>query len=50
MLELHAAALRAYDQVIALELADVRVDACMTKAPSGGEKACMRPEHSRHRR
>jgi hypothetical protein len=37
--QLHAAALRAYDQVIGLELADVAVDGCLTKAPCGGERA-----------
>ena len=36
---LHALALRAYDQVIGLELGDVAVDGCMTKAPCGGERA-----------
>ena len=41
--ELHAAALRAYDQVIGLELGDVPVDGCMTKAPCGGEKAGPSP-------
>ena len=41
--ELHAAALRAYDQVIGLELGDIPVDGCMTKAPCGGEKAGPSP-------
>ena len=41
--KLHAAALRAYDQVIGLELGDVPVDGCMTKAPCGGEKAGPSP-------
>ena len=41
--ELHAAALRAYDQVIGLELADVAVDGCHTKAPCGGERAGPSP-------
>jgi hypothetical protein len=41
--ELHAAALRAYDQVIGLELGDIPVDRCMTKAPCGGEKAGPSP-------
>jgi hypothetical protein len=40
---LHAAALRAYDQVIGLELADVVVDGCHTKAPCGGERAGPSP-------
>ena len=31
---LHAAALRAYDQIIGLELGDVAVDGCLTKAPA----------------
>jgi len=41
--ELHAAALRAYDQVIGLELGDIPVDGCMTRAPCGGEKAGPSP-------
>ena len=41
--ELHAAALRAYDQVIGLELIDVAVDGCHTKAPCGGERAGPSP-------
>ena len=40
---LHAAALHAYDQVIGLELGDVAVDGCLTKAPSGGERAGASP-------
>jgi hypothetical protein len=40
---LHAAALRAYDQVIGLELGDIAVDGCMTKAPCGGERAGPSP-------
>jgi hypothetical protein len=32
-------ALEAYDRVIGLEMADVAVDGCITKAPCGGEKA-----------
>jgi len=36
---LHAAALRAYDQIIGLELGDVAVDGCLTKAPCGGDRA-----------
>ena len=35
---LHAAALRAYDQIIGLELGDIAVDGCMTKAPCGGSE------------
>ncbi len=40
---LHAAALRAYDQVIGLELGDISVDGCLTKAPCGGERAGPSP-------
>jgi hypothetical protein len=40
---LHAAALRAYDQIIGLELGDVAVDGCLTKAPGGGERAGPSP-------
>jgi hypothetical protein len=39
----HAAALRAYDQVIGLELADVAVDGCHTTVPCGGERAGPSP-------
>jgi hypothetical protein len=39
----HALALRAYDQMIGLELADVAVDGCLTKAPGGGECAGPSP-------
>ena len=41
--ELHAAALRAYDQLIGLELGDVAVDGCATKAPCGGERVGPSP-------
>ena len=37
--QVHALALQAYDQIIGLELADVAVDGCMTKAPCGGPLA-----------
>jgi hypothetical protein len=40
---LHAAALEAYDQVIGLDLADVAVDGCHTKAPCGGQRAGPSP-------
>src|SRR3989440_182047 len=40
---LHAAALRAYDQIIGLELGDVAVDGCLTKAPCGGGRAGPSP-------
>jgi hypothetical protein len=39
----HALALRAYDRMIGLELGDVSVDACITKAPGGGEAAGRSP-------
>jgi hypothetical protein len=32
-------ALDAYDRIIGLELFDMAVDCCITKAPSGGEMA-----------
>src|SRR5262249_8614624 len=41
--QVHAVALRAYDQIIGLELADVAVDGCMTKAPCGGPLAGLSP-------
>ncbi len=37
--ELRQAALGAYDRYIGLELSEVAVDCCITKAPCGGEKA-----------
>ena len=40
---LHAAALRAYDLLIGLELGDVPVDGCITKAPCGGQRAGPSP-------
>ena len=39
----HTLALRAYDRMIGLELEDVAVDACLSKAPSGGEAAGRSP-------
>jgi len=36
---LHRLALEQYDRMIGLDLADVAVDGCITKAPSGGETA-----------
>jgi len=36
-------ALAAYDRLIGLELPDVAVDCCITKAPCGGEKAGRSP-------
>lgn len=41
--QVHALALRAYDQFIGLELGDVAVDGCITKAPCGGERAGPSP-------
>ena len=41
--QVHALALQAYDQIIGLELADVAVDGCMTKAPCGGPLAGPSP-------
>jgi transposase len=41
--QVHALALRAYDRMIGLELADLAVDGCITKAPSGGEVAGRSP-------
>jgi hypothetical protein len=41
--QLHALALRAYDRMLGLDLADVAVDGCLTKAPSGGEVAGRSP-------
>jgi hypothetical protein len=35
----HAMALRGFDVIIGLDLADLAVDGCSTKAPCGGEKA-----------
>src|SRR5215212_2413082 len=36
-------ALEAYDRIIGLELSEVAVDGCVTKAPCGGEKAGRSP-------
>jgi hypothetical protein len=41
--QVHTLALRAYDQMIGLELDDLAVDGCVTKAPSGGEAAGRSP-------
>ena len=41
--QVHALALAAYDRMIGLELADLAVDGCITKAPSGGEVAGRSP-------
>ena len=39
----HAITLAAHDRIIGLELADVSVDGCITKAPCGGDKAGPSP-------
>ncbi len=41
--QVHALALRAYDRMIGLDLDDLAVDGCITKAPSGGEAAGRSP-------
>jgi hypothetical protein len=41
--QVHALVLAAYDQMIGLELGDVAVDGCLTKAPCGGERAGPSP-------
>ena len=40
---LHALVLQQYDRLIGLELQDLAVDGCLTKAPCGGEKAGRSP-------
>jgi len=40
---LHASVLAQYDRLIGLELDDLAVDGCITKAPCGGEKAGRSP-------
>jgi hypothetical protein len=45
--QVHAQALRAYNQMIGLELGDVAVDRCITKAPCGGECAGPSPADRR---
>lgn len=40
---LHTLVLKHYDRMIGLELADVAVDGCITKAPGGGEVAGRSP-------
>ncbi|MCJ0874310.1 IS5 family transposase [Streptomyces sp. AP-93] len=40
---LHRIALEAYDRMIGLDLGEISVDGCITKAPSGGEKAGRSP-------
>ena len=41
--KLRQIALEAYDRLIGLQLAEVAVDGCITKAPCGGEKAGKSP-------
>lgn len=41
--QLHTLALRAYDRMIGLDLADLAADGCLTKAPVGGEVAGRSP-------
>jgi transposase len=41
--QVHTLALHAYDQMIGLDLEDLAVDGCITKAPSGGEVAGRSP-------
>ncbi|WP_367437695.1 IS5 family transposase [Streptomyces celluloflavus] len=41
--QVHALALKAYDRMIGLGLSEISVDGCITKAPSGGEKAGRSP-------
>lgn len=41
--KLHALVITQYDRVIGLELDDIAVDGCITKAPGGGEKAGRSP-------
>jgi DDE family transposase/putative transposase of IS4/5 family DUF4096 len=43
MQQVHTLALRAYDRMIGLDLGDLAVDGCSTKAPSGGEVAGRSP-------
>lgn len=43
MAALRELALEAYDKLIGLQLCDVAVDCCITKAPCGGEKAGRSP-------
>jgi transposase len=41
--QVHTIALQAYDRMLGLELEDLAVDGCLTKAPSGGEAAGRSP-------
>jgi len=41
--QVHVLALEAYDRMIGLGLGEISVDGCITKSPSGGEKAGRSP-------
>lgn len=41
--QVHTLTLRAYDRLLGLDLEDLAVDGCLTKAPSGGEVAGRSP-------
>lgn len=41
--QVHAATLAAYDRIVGLHLTDIPADGCITKAPSGGDKAGPSP-------
>ncbi len=43
MEKLQEIVLEAYDRIIGLEVSDVAVDCCITKAPCGGERAGRSP-------
>jgi len=43
MEKLQEITLDAYDRIVGLELSDVAIDCCITKAPCGGEKAGRSP-------
>ena len=43
MEQLQKVALASYDRMIGLDLSDIAVDCCITKAPCGGEKAGRSP-------
>src|SRR3954452_21921266 len=46
--EVHAVTLAAYDRIIGLQLTDVAVDGCITKAPCGGDKPGPSPVDRRN--
>jgi hypothetical protein len=43
MERLREISLKAYDRIIGLELSEMAVDGCLTKAPCGGQKAGRNP-------